>query len=275
LFIVWSIVLVVFFSVSQSKRPDYILTVVVALGALTGRVFDSALARGRDRAARLVLRGVVLLAIVSAVTAALLGASALKAQTGEPFLMLPGELSIWLTPVHLPVTCGLIVVALAAGVARWRGNLRAAFAAFLLLPLIVVAVGFRGFARYAESKSTRTLANRIPELPSNTEIVCWECFPTGVPLYLKRFVTVVTDGGKELRSNYIVFMLKKATSWPKGVVRLSESNRWLATRGHPVYLIAHKNRLETIKSLAAQHGATVAELEPGWWGALLPAATSQ
>ena len=43
LFVVWAIVVVLFFSVSQSKLPGYILTAVVALGILTARVFAMAL----------------------------------------------------------------------------------------------------------------------------------------------------------------------------------------------------------------------------------------
>ncbi len=272
LFIVWSIVLLVFFSISRSKRPDYVLTVVVALGALMARVFDLALTRSSDGAARLALRGTVILAVVSAAGACLLAMSVVKPGTMEHLLRVHSEEFAWLTPVYAPVTGGLILIGLTACVARWRRNLGVAFAAFLLLPLVVLTAGFRGLTLYADNKSNQTLARRIPALPPDTEVVCLQCFPSGLPLYLKRYVTVVSNDGKEFTSNYIVFMLKKMTSWPEGVVRLSDRDRWLATRDHPVYLIARNNGREALESIAAPRGATVTGLEPGWWGTLLPAA---
>ena len=273
LFVVWSIVLLVFFSVSQSKRSDYILTIVVALGALTARVFDLACARCGGRAARLVFRGTVMLAIVSAAGAALLAASAVRSGTDGRLIGFSGQESARLIPVYAPVAAGLVLIALMAALARWRGNLRVAFASFLLLPLVVLTVGFRGITLYADAKSSRTLADVIPKLSPDTEIVCLQCFSTGFPFYLKRFVTVVGDSGKEFTSNYIIFMLSKVKPWPENVVPLAERDRWLAARDHPVYLIARKNTREALESIAAARGATVTELKPGWWGALLPAAS--
>jgi 4-amino-4-deoxy-L-arabinose transferase-like glycosyltransferase len=273
LFVVWSILLFVFFSVSQSKRPNYILTVVAALGALTARVFDRAFARGNGRAARLVLHGAVMLAVVSAVGAGLLAMSIIKPGTMERLLQIRSEESTWLPPVYAPVMGGLVLIALTAVLARWLGNLRVAFAAFLLLPLVVLTVGFRGLTLYADAKSFRTLASTIPELSSNTKVVCLQCFPTGLPFYLKRFVTVVSDSGKEFTSNYVIFMLSKVKPWPENVVPLAERDRWLTARDHPVYLIARKNAREALESIAATRGVAVTELEPGWWGALLPAAS--
>jgi len=272
LFVVWSIVLLVFFSMSQSKRPDYILTVVAALGALMARIFDRAFARGNGRAARLVFRGTVALVVVSTVAAGLLATSVIKPGTMERLLHVHSEEFTWLLPVYAPVMYGLILIAVTAALACWRGNLQIAFVAFLFLPLVVLTVGFRALALYAESKSNQTFASRIPELTSNTEIVCLQCFPTGLPFYLKRFVTVVSDGGKEFTSNYVIFMLSKVKPWPENVVPLAERDPWLAARDHPVYLIVRQNTREMLTSLAATRGTAVAELQPGWWGALLPAA---
>ena len=50
--LVWSVVVLVFFSLSQSKLPGYILSVTVACGILLARLFDAALAA--RRAGRLV-----------------------------------------------------------------------------------------------------------------------------------------------------------------------------------------------------------------------------
>jgi Dolichyl-phosphate-mannose-protein mannosyltransferase len=274
LFVVWSVVLVAFFSISKSKRPDYILTVVVATGVLTARVFDLAFT-SHERAARIVLRATAVLAVASAAAAAGLAVFAIKSGPIEHLLAVRNERFAWLTPVVLPVACGLFFVALVASIGRWHGRLKVALSAFLFFPLMVATVGFRGFELYAESKSNRALAQRLPELPADAEIVCLRCFPSGLLYYRKRLVTVLTNSGKEFTSNYTVFMLKETTAWPKGVVRLSECDRWLTTRDHPLYLIAREKGRDTVESVVAEHGAGFKKLAPGWWGALLPAASSR
>jgi 4-amino-4-deoxy-L-arabinose transferase-like glycosyltransferase len=69
LFVVWSIVVVLFFSVSQSKLPGYILTAVMALGILTARVFVMALNNSSGRASRILWRGTIPLLLLSTIAA--------------------------------------------------------------------------------------------------------------------------------------------------------------------------------------------------------------
>ena len=66
LLIAWVLVAVVFFSVSQSKLPGYVLTAVVALGILVARVLDLAFEQPDGRARRLVIRGAIALAVIAA-----------------------------------------------------------------------------------------------------------------------------------------------------------------------------------------------------------------
>ena len=77
--ILWAVVVVVFFSLSQSKRPGYILPAIVAFAALTARLFDHALAESEGRAIRLVLRGTMWIALLSTSAAA-----ALSLNLGRP-----------------------------------------------------------------------------------------------------------------------------------------------------------------------------------------------
>ncbi len=276
LFVVWAIVLLVFFSVSQSKRPDYILTVIVAIGALTARVFILAIDRGNKWATAAVLRATVGLALASAVAAGLLAAVVFKPELADWLARVRSKEFVWLMPVYFPALCVLVVVALAACVARWRRDARLAFAVFVLLPCAALLVGANGLVHYAEAKSNRALADKIAPLPAGTEIACLECFPTGLPLYLKRCVTVVSVDGKELTSNYIMFMLRKTQPWPSPLVPVAELDHWLAGRDHPVYLIVQKRHLDQLESIAAgRGGASVDELAPGWWAALLPVAGGQ
>ncbi|HVM61821.1 MAG TPA: glycosyltransferase family 39 protein [Verrucomicrobiae bacterium] len=271
LFIVWSVTALVFFSISRSKRPDYILTVVVALGALVARVFALAIGGRNPQAMRTVLRGTTGLAGVSALAAGFLGAAILKP-----------ELVSWLArnrsgefgrlgPVYVPALGVSLATVVLATIARWRGDARLALATFAVLPCAVLLAGRDGLQRYAESKSTRALAERISSLPAQAEVACLECFPTGLPFYLKRPVTVVSTDGRELTSNYILFMLTKSAVMPKPLVPVREFDRWLGGQDRPVYLISGKNGRATLDAVATRRGVAVTELAPGWWGALLPA----
>jgi hypothetical protein len=96
------------------------------------------------------------------------------------------------------------------------------------------------------------------------------CLPNGLPFYLKRLVTVLSIDGKELTSNYVEFTLNSGKPWPEGIVPLAQWSHWLATRTHPVYLLAKKDYLTVLKAIAEQHGVEVAELGFDYWAVLLP-----
>jgi len=60
--LVWSVVVVIFFSLSKSKLPGYILTATVASGILVARFFAQAMANPGGKAARIVGRAGITLA---------------------------------------------------------------------------------------------------------------------------------------------------------------------------------------------------------------------
>jgi hypothetical protein len=135
-----------------------------------------------------------------------------------------------------------------------------------------MTVNFHLLDLYAQTRSSRGLAENIPKtLPSSTELVCLECLPNGLPFYLKRLVTVITRDGNELTSNYVLFTLNSGKPWPEGVVPLTQWHDWLATRTHPVYLLAKKDHLVQLKELALERGVEVAPLGSNYWAVLLPA----
>lgn len=268
LLMVWTVVVLVFFSVSQSKRPDYILSAIVALGVLIARV----LARTHDGvAARLVRRGTAVLAIVCIVGAGCLLVAALHPSTFGALIKMRSERPEDVTDALTRLAVALLAGGIAAVVAWWRREARAAVAVFVGVPVIFIAAGFSGIRLYAASKSARALADQIPPLPPNTEIACLRCFPTGLPFYRKQIVNVISNNGDELTSNYIIFMLKKTKPWPAGVVPLDERDHWLAAQRQPVFLLARRKARDDLESIAAARGATMTNLVAGWWGALLPA----
>ena len=271
LFVVWAIVVVCFFSISQSKLPGYILTAVVALGILTARVFAMALNNSKGRAARIVWHGTMPLLLLSTIAALLLGIIAFNPELLKSRLTFKHELFDLFIPTILPMTITFGVVALLSAGALWTRNTRLIFAAFISFPLLLMTVNFDLLALYAQTRSSRSLAENIPAtLPPTTELVCLECLPHGLPFYLKRLVTVLTSDGKELSSNYVIFTLNSGKPWPEGVVPVAQWQQWLATRNHPVYLLAKKDQLALLKEVALERGVEVVDLGSKYWAALLP-----
>jgi hypothetical protein len=86
---------------------------------------------------------------------------------------------------------------------------------------------------------------------------------------LKRPIPLVDEDGHELASNYILHTLRQTHQWPSILVREDQCEAWLAGRTGSVLLVA--NRRKKLDSIADNHGVTVTEIVPGYWGALLPA----
>jgi hypothetical protein len=138
----------------------------------------------------------------------------------------------------------------------------------------LLTVNFNALSIYAETRSARSLAEKISTtLTPTTELVCIECLPNGLPFYLKRLVTVLSRDGNELTSNYVIFTLASGKPWPEGIVPIAQAHDWLATRTHPVYLLADKNRLAALETIALERGVEVINLNSKYWAALLPAPT--
>jgi len=268
LFIVWSIVVVLFFSISKSKLPHYILTVSVALGALTARLFVAALQNRNGEAARLIYRGLLFLTFFSVALAAFLslelfhpGAYARLGIRGSEFKRL--------TLLFIPSAGVLLSIAVMAALAFWQRDIRIAFATFLLLPVLLLTADFGGLLHYSEASSSRQIAHGIPSLPPNTDVVCFQCFPCGLPYYLTRNVTLVSKDGSELTSNYVTFTLKKTTDWPQTIIPLENWDHWLTSRDQPFYLVADRAEHNALVALAQEKKASIQEIAPGWWGAMI------
>ncbi len=267
---VWAIVVVLFFSTSQSKLPGYILSGAVAAAALIGRLFALAWRERSGRAAGTVFRGALVLAALAAAGAVFCGLNAVEPGTLQRLFHIRSREFDRLDAVFLPATISLATVAAAAIAAAWSRRVPLAFAAFLLFPLSIVTVSFGGVRQYAEASSSRALAANLRAIPDSTELAGLECYPNGLSFYLGRTMTVITKDGGELTSNYVLYMLRRTETWPPGVVRLEEFPRWLASRPHPVYLLARTRRLEALRAVAAERGLEPADLGSGWYGVEFP-----
>jgi hypothetical protein len=271
LFIVWAVIVVLFFSASQSKLPGYILTAVIALGILTARVFAMALSNSSGRAARTVWRATIPLLLLNTIATLLMGVIAFNPEILKSRLRFKHELFDLFIPTFLPMAISFGIVAVLSVLAFRTRNIGLTFVAFISFPLLLVSANFDVLSLYAQSRSSRSLAEHISiTLPADAELACLQCLPNGLPFYLKRLITVLSEDGKELTSNYIVFTLNSNKLWPEGIVPTAQWHHWLATRPHPVYLLAKKDRLAQLKDIALEYGVKVVDVGSDYSAALLP-----
>ena len=271
LFIIWAIVVVLFFSISQSKLPGYILTAVMALGVLTARIFALAFQNTNGREAKILWHATIPLLLLNIIAFVLLEIITFNPELLKTRISLKPELFDLFMLTIQPMALSFGVVAVLSLYALWKRNTKLIFAAFISFPVLLMTVNFNVLSLYAESRSARSLAKNIPTtLPKDTELVCMECLPNGLPFYLKQLVTVLSNTGNELTSNYVIFTLSSGKPWPEGIIPMAQYQNWLATRKHPIYLIADKNHLSTLKTIALERGVDVTELDSKYSAVLLP-----
>jgi hypothetical protein len=159
--------------------------------------------------------------------------------------------------------------------ARYRRSVALCFLCLALFPPVGVNAGAGALEVVFSAKSGRRIASQLAALPPRTEVACLECFPNGLPFYLRHTTTLISRDGGELTSNYILSTLEKTPQWPPQIVRLSDFDAWLASRTTPVYLIVRRKARDKLEGIAAARGAAVQTLSPEFWGAQLPAATAR
>jgi 4-amino-4-deoxy-L-arabinose transferase-like glycosyltransferase len=267
--IVWCVAVVVFFSLSQSKLPAYILSVVLPFGVLAAQLLEAALRNPAGHAARIVRGATLILAIIFALLAA--GLIIVAPQTGilsTPLTIPKVDLNQFL-PAFIPVLIMLAAVAVAATVSRIRRDPRGFVFSFALFPLLLVLLGSGIFSPIFEGRSLRKSSAQLAGLPPGTPLVFLRCYPNGLPFYLRRTGTLVTTDGGELTSNYVQYALKRAPKWPEGVISIDEFDTWIAAQRGPVYLIVRDNDRDRFQTLARERGGPVDTLGRRYQGVLL------
>jgi 4-amino-4-deoxy-L-arabinose transferase-like glycosyltransferase len=269
--LVWSVVVVLFFSISQSKLPGYILSVTVASGILVARLFDSAFAQPEGRPARIVRRATGTFAAVCFLVA-------LAAVIGLPYvsrlarpLQIPAADAMRLGRTMTPLVVLLGGLGVLGAMASWRRGVPLCFLCLTLFGPLGAQAGVGVFEVIYDAKSGRRIAEKLAGLKPETELACLQCFPNGLLFYLGHTATLISRDGRELTSNYIIYSLKRGPAWPNQIVPLTDFDHWLATRTTPVYLIVRQSDREKLETLAAARGATVERLSPDYAGAQLPA----
>jgi len=269
--LVWSVVVIVFFSVSQSKLPGYILSVTVSCGILVARLWDTALGFPGSPAARLACRATAIFGVVCLLiaTVAFLGmghTGALADRLGIP----PADAE---QIGHAARSLAILLVGIGAvGLLAWyRRNVPLSFLCLALFTPLSANVGLSIFDVIYEAKSGRRIANELSGLPKGTELACLQCYPNGLPFYLGRTVTLISSDGGELTSNYIIYALKNDPQWPEQIVRLEDFDHWVESRTNPVCLIIRQGDLGKLGGPAAGRIRTIQSLPSGYLSVQLPA----
>jgi 4-amino-4-deoxy-L-arabinose transferase-like glycosyltransferase len=197
--LLWVVIPFLFFSLSQSKRPQYILPLMPAIALLVARVWPN----GRKTAA------VALIALALLLSAALPLACGAAAPGGagrrgrRPFTaQLPDEYGG--SARHAAIAIG--VTALAGGLTALLSKRRDLALIGLTLPIVFLPLATNPLMNaIGARRSTRDLAARVaPLLGPATEVVGVEAFTGSMPFYLGRPVTVVTPDAEEFTSNYLI-----------------------------------------------------------------------
>jgi 4-amino-4-deoxy-L-arabinose transferase-like glycosyltransferase len=212
----------VFFSLSQSKRPQYILPLMPALALLIARVWEEA----RTRAVAIVL---------AAFGALLLIASFFAHRT-----KLKPEVAAVADETALALGAVFAIAGLVALFAKRR-------------QLVLIALTVPAFAlptilnpilnAIAQRRSTKAfVAELAPHLTPATQIIGVEAFTGSLAFYLQRPVTVVTKDASELTSNYLIRRYDVFTRDAASPLKpLAWFERSLAATNPRVYIVRRKD----------------------------------
>lgn len=269
--LVWALVVVIFFSLSKSKMPGYILSATVAGGILVARLFERALNRPAGRAARITLHGTVVFAgLCLLVAGAALFLSFHMKLVAKPFGLTDAD-ALVLSPHFMALALLLLAFAALAGFAWFRQEAGLALITFALFPPLLFATNLPAIGVVFDTKSARQIARAMPPLTPETEVFCLGCFPAGLPFYLQRPATLATVDGRELTSNYILYRLRQDQPWPTNLVPFATAGQWMAARRHPVYVVAHAVDRIPVENLAGIQKTNIQQLTPVYIGVWLPA----
>ena len=226
-----AVTILVFFTCSASKRPQYILPAMVPLSLLAAAGMQAEAARAAA-VVRASARWLVVPVGVATLMAGLRGVA-----------LTHGDFRVVTPPLLLSVGGFLLVWGLIAAFAGRRPALAVVCCALFAPGLGATLLG--PLTPYAEGRSSRTLAAQI--LPTD-RVVCFEAFRTALPFYLQRPVALVSDTAHELTSNYVIAQRARllGQNGLLPVTRLSD----MLDPAAPSYLLTSTWRLDRLEQLS-------------------------
>jgi 4-amino-4-deoxy-L-arabinose transferase-like glycosyltransferase len=178
--LLWIAIPFLFFSLSQSKRPQYILPLVPAVALLVARVWCEARRGTRIAAALLILLGGATIAALR-------------------FVHLRDEFAVGARATAISFgLCALVGGAIAFTFTNRR------WISFIALSLPVLAIPLCANPLMNGLGLRRSTKDLMAKIPPNTEVVGVEAFTGSMAFYLRRPIVVVTPDAEEFTSNYLI-----------------------------------------------------------------------
>ena len=227
--LLWIAVPFIFFSLSQSKRPQYILPLMPAVALLVASRWNERMTKAAA-VALAALGGVLLIGIP-------------RVHLRPEYAMQATQAAYLLAPI-----------AIASGVVAFFLRKREAGIAALTVPLLLIPIVTNPLMQaLALRRSEQALATAIgPHIGPSTPIIGLEAFSGSLAFYLQRPIIVVSPDGEEFTSNYIIRHYAQFAD--RSVLRRSYS---AAPRGSVV--IVRANDTSTRRRVEADGGAPIAE----------------
>jgi 4-amino-4-deoxy-L-arabinose transferase-like glycosyltransferase len=206
----WLLLPLAFFSLSHSKRPQYVLPLIPAIGLIVGGAWT--LHPKRLPGCR-----------IGAITLGLLAVLLLAAHRLIPTI-------VSATPAiasAIPRTATWLGIACGAGcLMAWLGRGRRRVA-LIGLALPVAAIPFssrRLMDEIGRERSSFEISSAIePHLTAATQVVAVSVYPLSLPFYLRRTLVLSTADGTELTSNYLT---SRFAAWVNRTATLKSADWW-------------------------------------------------
>jgi 4-amino-4-deoxy-L-arabinose transferase-like glycosyltransferase len=180
--LLWIAIPLIFFSISLSKRPQYILPLMAPVALLVARIWRDARIGSRAAAVVMLVLGLALV-------------------VAPPFLHLRAEYGDAARFSAIALGVGLLIGGALGFVTRRDISLVALTIPVIAMPLaanpVMQAIGAR--------RSEVAFAGQLmPVLTPRTEVVGVEAFTGSMTFYLRRPMVVVTPDAEEFTSNYLI-----------------------------------------------------------------------
>ena len=234
----WILIPLVFFSLSQSKRPQYVLPLVPAVALLVAHLWRDGdrPAGARVAAATLIACGLLIGAAPSVLPRLLPLSSGIRDALPATAVTLGG----------VTVVCGTLA---------WLLRRRDVLLPALAIPVATIPLaGGELMQQVGRERSSAELAAVIAAvLPPDADVVAVSAFPLSLPFYLRQPVLLATATGAELTSNYLVRDVERWRLAPGSPLRPPDWWHEAAVQcGRPRVFVTRANDAQTRTVLAAQ-----------------------
>ena len=217
----WIAIPFLFFSLNQSKRPQYILPLLPALALIVARIWEEA----RTRAAAIVLAAFGALLLVA------------------PFFFHRTKMKPEIAAVADNTAVALGIAFAIGGVVALIAKRRELVLVALSIPMIAIPLIANPLMNaLGERRSAKSFAKQLqPHVTNQTPVIGVEAFTGSLAFYLRRPITLVSEDASELTSNYLVRRYERLAADPSSRIRklayFEESLRTCC----PVYILRNND----------------------------------